>query len=332
MPETDNKKPKLPLYLAPMAGVTHSAYRRLVADFGGTAALFSEMLSPGALLRENVFESPFTKRRPSEGPVIYQLLIGDGIESSIPGCIEALKPLCPDGIDLNLGCPAPEIKKRGAGSMLFDDYERCAQILDMLRKSWSGKLSVKCRLGKNKPGWEEYLIKMLKLFEDSGVNLVTIHPRFDDEKLKRIARKKLFPWLTSMTKIPVVANGDIICCEDIEAIATDCPEVFGVMIGRMAVVKPWLFAQYTNGLNVDGLDYLEIWKRYFEYVKEDFVPEKVLGRVKEFTAYYSRNFFFGHQLYTAVQSAVDVGSMYERAVGFLGGEPRVAVGCSVNGI
>ena len=92
-----------------MAGITHSAFRRFVADFGGYGALFTEMLSGKALLHEAIGKTPFTKKRPCEGKVWYQLaLCGDEDMEAIVGRLE---PLEPTALDINAACPAPEISR-----------------------------------------------------------------------------------------------------------------------------------------------------------------------------------------------------------------------------
>src|SRR5512134_3989837 len=99
-----------PLFSAPMAGVTHSAFRRLLSDFGGYGALYSEMLSGKYLLHEDLERSPWLKRRPAEGRVIYQLLMSD--DDRLPEIAARLRRLAPDAIDLNLACDAPSVRKR----------------------------------------------------------------------------------------------------------------------------------------------------------------------------------------------------------------------------
>jgi tRNA-dihydrouridine synthase B len=298
------------LFLAPMAGITHCAFRRLIADFGGYGALYTEMLSPGALLKENLYESPFTKKRPCEGNVIYQLqLTGD---ENIKALIDRLCIIDPTGIDINLGCPAPAVRKTGAGKALFDNIEKLQVTLDNLRSCWKGLFMVKCRVGDNTPGWEERFLKRLHMFEDCGVDAVCVHPRFSDEKLKRIARWNLFQWIRSETKLPLIANGDIVDSSAL-GLLQHCD---ALMIGRASVTKPWIFKQLSG--DSPDIDYFEVWLRFFNYVCEDFPPEKAIGRIKEFTIHYSKNFFFGHELFRAVQPSPNLPVLRERAEAFFG--------------
>jgi tRNA-dihydrouridine synthase B len=313
-----------------MAGVTHSAFRRLVADFGGYGALLTEMLSGAALRCENLAASPFTKKRTHEGAVIYQLYLTG--REDIALTVERLRTIEPFGIDINLGCPAPEIRKGGGGVELFDDRERLAGILAEVRRSWKGLLTVKCRLGKRRESWRDHFADRMRLFEESGVDAVTVHPRFSDEKLKRTARWELFPWIVSLTRLPVIVNGDIALHNRSGALALlEAGGCRGLMIGRMAAVKPWIFREFTDGI-APPIDFPEVWTRLYDYTLEDFPPEKAIGRIKEFTAYYARNFMFGHELFRRVQSAPDLSSLKSRAQEFLGAEPQTVREPDVMGI
>jgi tRNA-dihydrouridine synthase B len=317
-----------PYFLAPMAGITHSAFRRLVADFGGHGALWTEMLSCAALCSENVLVSPFTKKRPAEGRVVYQLrCTGNEDIGRAVGKIAVLEPFA---VDINLGCPAPEIRKGGGGIELFNNRDKLQAVLSSARRQWIGPLLAKCRLGKRADGWQEIFVDRLKLMEECGVDAVTVHPRFSDEKLKRNARGDLFPWIASSTKLPVIANGDIVAPTPQALALLSSGGCAGLMVGRMAAVKPWIFREFFG--EPVTIDYLDVWGRFYEYTCEDFLPEKTIGRVKEFTAYFSRNFIYGHELFRRVQSAPDLATLKNRAIEFLSGAPAVEKEPSVMGI
>jgi tRNA-dihydrouridine synthase len=319
-----------PHFLAPMAGVTHSALRRLVSDFGGAGALFTEMLSGRALLHEKVGATPFTKKRAQEGIVWFQLALS-GVED-IPAVVDRLAAVSPAALDLNAGCPAPEMEKTGAGVSLFADLRRFESVLKSLRKCWPGTLTVKCRLWKTDAAWKEEFVKRLRIMEDCGADAVFVHPRFFNEKLKRRARWEFFPWICGQTSLPVIANGDIATLADIQENEAGFALVKGIMIGRQAVVRPWIFREILSGETPPIVDYAEVWKRYFDYVNEDFPPEKAIGRLKEFTKYFSCNFFFGHQLKSISQSAPSLEALFERAMAFLSAHPQTVERPSVSGI
>ena len=307
------------LFCAPMAGHTHSAFRRLVADFGGYGALFTEMLCGRWILSENLHRSPAARRRSAEGPVIYQLMLSEPGE--VPAALDRLARAEPAGIDLNCACPAPSIRGVGAGSDLFEARARLAAVLTAMRRCHCGVLTVKIRLGARREDWRERLADRLRLFEECGVDAVILHPRFADEKLKRRARHELLAELAASTRVPLIASGDIVG----QHVVNERPERFagvaGLMIGRMALVRPWVFAEWSGADPPD--DYHEVWTRFFDYACEDFTPPLALGRIKAFTAYYARNFLFGHRLFAATQSAPDLAALRERAGRFLGGAPAL---------
>ena len=315
-------------FCAPMAGLTHSAFRRLVADFGGHGGLFTEMLCGRWLLREDLLRSPAVRRRPEEGRVIYQLMLADPQE--VAPVVARLAEVRPDGLDLNCACPAPHIRQLGAGSELFEDGPRLGAILAALRREWPGLLTVKIRLGKPRPEWRVQLLQRLREFADLGIDAVTLHPRFSDEKLRRNARHTLFPELVAASRLPLIASGDLPGAPAVRAQAASLAGVAGVMVGRMAVVQPWLFRAW------DEPDFrpdpAEVWTRFVRYVREDFPPPKVFYRVKAFTAYFARNFHFGHSLFTIAQSASGMEELEARALGFLTASPERARRPDVQGL
>ncbi len=305
------------LFAAPMAGLTHSAFRRLLSDWGGTGALFTEMLSARQILQENLETSPALKRRAQEGLVIYQLMVEE--VQNLERIIERLATVHPGGLDLNLACHAPAIRQRRAGSGLYADGERLAGILAAMRRAWPGFLSVKIRLGSERPEWEGIFQDRLKLFEDSGVDAIFLHPRFFEDKFKRRARTELYDWAASLTKLPLVANGDITGPESLRASAGHYQRVQGFMVGRQMAVQPWVFAQWSGHPFPEPA---EIWRRLFEYILEDFAPAIAISRIKIFTKYFARNFRWGHSFYTAVHNAPTLDEVWEKATAFLDDAPE----------
>ncbi|MDR3673522.1 MAG: tRNA-dihydrouridine synthase family protein [Holophaga sp.] len=309
------------LFLAPMAGVTNSAFRRLLADFGGYGALFTEMLSASAFLHEDPAESPFTRRRDCEGPVFYQFRISS--DEDIGALFRKLPMVDSCAVDLNLGCPAPRIQAQASGCALYRNYDQLASVLQRIRQHYSGTLTVKTRLGDDPEHWREPFLERLRLFEDCGVNAITVHPRFSGEKLKRRARWHEFPWIAAHTRLPVIGNGDICCPEDIQANLPCFEPLAGIMLGRIAAVKPWIFREFA-GLPALPVDYLEVWNRIYRYTLEDMAPERAFGRLKEFTFYFAKNFFFGHEMFKSIQKARTPAEVQDAAARFLEAGPRLS--------
>jgi len=311
------------LFLAPMAGVTNSAFRRLLADFGGYGALFTEMLSASAFLNERPDESTYTKRRDCEGAVIYQFRTSG--DENLEAVFEKMTSIPHAAIDINLGCPAPEIQQQASGAALFRDFDRLKAVLTRIRRCYSGTLTVKVRLGDDAETWRQPFIERLRLFEDSDIHAITVHPRLSTEKLKRRARWREFPWIAAQTELPIIGNGDVCSLRDIEQNRACFEPLAGLMLGRIVAVKPWIFRDFA-GLPPMEIDHAEVWDRLYRYTLEDFPPERAFGRLKEFTAYFAQNFFFGHELHKGIQKATTAVGIREAAMTFLEGKPQLSGG------
>jgi tRNA-dihydrouridine synthase len=305
-------------FLAPLAGYTHSAFRRLVAEFGGCGAFWTEMLSARQLINEDFLKSPWLKRRPEEKFTVYQLMIraGDPIEK----VMGRLKDHGVKAVDINLACDAPHIRSLQAGSVLFGDFEGLKHIVTEARKYWDGLLFVKIRLGDRRDDWQERLKERLVMFEDCGVNAIVVHPRFFEDKFKRSARHEVLPWIASVVKIPIVAGGDITCKADVERLADKLSSVAAIMLGRIAVIKPWVFAAWDKPVSVD---YGEVWRKMISYILEDFEPEVAISRIKMFTKYYSANFAFGKNFYNRVFNAKTIDEIQKIGDEFFSANPRI---------
>jgi tRNA-dihydrouridine synthase len=309
------------LFLAPMAGVTNSPFRRLLADFGGYGALYTEMVSASAFLREKSDQSPFTKRRENEGAVIYQFRIS-GAED-LDAVFRKAEQLEAFAIDLNLGCPAPKIQQQASGAALFRDFDRLKAVLSGIRKVYGGTLTVKCRLGDDPERWREPFVERLRLFEDHDVHAITVHPRYSGEMLKRHARWREFPWIAGQTRLPIIGNGDVCSPKDVENHREWFEPLGGLMLGRIVAVKPWIFREFA-GLPSLEIDHAEVWDRMYHYLLEDFPPDRAYGRLKEFTFYYAKNFFFGHEMNKGIQKAKTCEEIHEGAMCFLEASPRLS--------
>lgn len=304
-----------PLLLAPMAGLTHSALRTLLLQFGGVGLLSTEMLAARKLPVENERLSPFLVRTEQEKPLSYQLLVS-GVDEIAPA-LEALVRLHADAVDINLGCPAPKVRRSGGGSSLMDAPELVREIIAEARRKTALPLTAKIRLGESFS--EEKLQSFCQMLEGEGIDLLTVHARLRKEAF---CRKPHWEWVAKVKEwvsIPVIANGSVLSVAD----AKKCLQVSnadGLMIGRGAAYTPWLFADIAR--EVYGFDIPQI-KVCLPMVYADFVvallrfiPERRLGRMKEFTHYFATNYFFGHTLACEVQGAGSVEQAWQKACAF----------------
>jgi len=305
-----------PLFLAPMAGLTHSALRQLIAGFGGIGLLSTEMLGAKRLPTENPGISPYLIRTASEKPLSYQLLVASAKE--IGPAIDALHALKADAVDLNMGCPAPAVGRIGAGIRLMEQPENVRSIVAEARKRTDLPLTAKIRISSELD--DQKLRAFCTMLEDEGIDLLSIHARFKHESFARKPRWESIARVKDWLRIPVIANGGIFSVQDAE----QCLRVSnadGLMLGRGAAIKPWLFAEIAR--DVYGCTVAEptvslplMYGNFIDILSELFRPEHRLGRLKEFTHYFAQNYKFGHHLASRVQSSATVDEARERAAVF----------------
>jgi len=305
-----------PLLMAPMAGLTHSALRTTIMQFGGVGLLSTEMLAAARLPAERPQYSPYLVRTTQEFPLSYQLLLVD--EKNISRIFQALDNLQADAIDLNLGCPAPLVRRAGGGSSLMDDPERVRRIVMSARKNTTLPLTAKIRLGENLD--EEKLRNFCRMLAGEGIEMLTVHARLRAEAFARPPRWAWVGKVKNWVDIPVVANGSI----DSAASARRCLNesgADGLMIGRVAAHTPWVFATIAReiyGMEIAAPDVClpRLYQDFVTALMQRFQPDRRLGRLKEFTHYFAKNYFFGHHLAAKVQASCSLEEAWRQAVAF----------------
>lgn len=299
-----------------MAGVTHTAFRRLLGELGGVGLYATEMLSARSLPTEDRAASPYLRRTAEEAPLSYQVLVASPKE--VGPAFEVLHALGADAIDLNLGCPAPEARRRGAGSALAAQPAGARGVVREARCRTALPLTAKIRLGERLD--EAALRDLCCMLEGEGVELLTVHARLRGEPYGRRPRWAWIGKVKGWVGIPVVGNGGIFSPEDARRCLAEsgCD---GLMLGRGAVVRPWLFGQVAREVfGAEGpacaRSRPDLYRRFLAMVAESFAPERQLGRIKEFTFYFSQTYPFGHTLATAVQSSRSLEEVRERSEAF----------------
>ena len=186
-----------------------------------------------------------------------------------------------------------------------------------LRAATHLPISAKIRLGSTLD--EKNLISFCKMLEDEGIDLLTVHGRLQGEKFCRRPRWDWIGKVKQTVKVPVIANGGIFSVADAEK-CLERSGADGLMIGRGAVCKPWLFAEIAKVVYLyditPEINLPEIYFRFIELLRERFLPERRLGRLKQFTHYYSSNFTFGHHLASGVQNSKTLEEAAETAMVF----------------
>jgi len=285
--------------LAPMAEISHRALRELIEGFGGCDEYFTEMISAPALLGGGPFEKWYIDGGPRPEKLVYQL-VGADIEQ-ITGAAALLDRLECRGIDLNMGCCAPLIRKTGAGITWMTSVDRAGELVKSVRGVVKRRLSVKIRTGLTDNF--EYLVKFCRRLEAEGVELIILHPRTAKEKLKRRARWGYVGALRQELRIPVAGNGDIADSEDLTARANGPCDA--VMVGRAAVRQPWIFAE-ARGKDLISEDLSrrhgehgesnieETGVRFLELLSRWQPPEFHISRARRFFSFFCDNLKWGN--------------------------------------
>lgn len=306
-----------PVALAPMVGLSHSALRCLLLELGGVGMFFTEMLSAKRLPSENETISPLLIRTKEESPLFYQIFLTE--KCDVGPAVEKLHLLNAQGIDVNLGCPAPQLRKLGAGSALSERPEAVKKILNKIKRITELPISVKLRLGSGEENKSKF-IDFCSLIADEGIDCLVIHARLNGEKFCRKPRWDWIPEVKKNIAIPIIANGGIQCHED----ARRCLEIScadGLMVGRAAAERPWIFSEisrqvYNMPLINDGREISQVYMRFAELLQMRFPQERRLGRLKQFTHYFASSFKFGHYLASSIQTSSTLDQALERAGDF----------------
>ena len=265
-----------PLLMAPMAGLTHSALRTLLLDFGGVGLLSTEMLAARKLPGENAQRSPFLVRTEREQPLSYQLLVTDSAE--VAPAVEALHRLKADAVDLNLGCPAPRVRRAGGGSSLMAAPDRVRAIVAEARRCTGLPLTAKIRLGESlSKEHEAQLRNFCLMLEGEGIDLLTVHARLRTEAFCRKPHWERVATVKEWLSIPVIANGSVLSVADAEN-CLQLSNADGLMIGRGAAFTPWIFADiarkvYGYDIPARKLCLPAVYADFVAALAERFVPE-----------------------------------------------------------
>ncbi|WP_373029324.1 tRNA dihydrouridine synthase [Sulfurovum sp.] len=232
-----------PIYaLAPLAGFTDLPFRSVVKKFGVDLTI-SEMISSNALVHNSKKTYRMLEKSPIEDP--YAIQIAGSDLDVIKRAVEIINER--DGItaiDLNCGCPAPKVVNNLQGSSLLTDLPQMAKVIETIKK-YSNKeyTSVKFRLGFNEKNHEE----IAHICQESGADYIAVHGRTRAGRYKAPVDYDAIAEVKQAVSIPVLANGDI----DSPAKAKWVLEYTGadgVMIGRAAIGKPWIFQQIKEGM------------------------------------------------------------------------------------
>lgn len=316
-------------FLAPMEGITHPAFRALIARRGGVGVVCTEFVRIAATglgakyLRQQVARAA--------GAALSVQVMGNHLQH-MAEATQIVAEAGADIVDLNVGCPAPRVVRKGVGSAMLKDPELLRGVVRSMRARTSGCLSAKIRAGFDDSSGA---VATARLIEAAGADLIIVHPRRRVDFYDGVADWRVISSIRRAVSIPVVGNGDVWYAADALRMRaeTGCD---GVMIGRGALRNPWIFAQIqalVGGLPAprpDGDDVLEHYDTLADMLAGS-QPHKTLGMLKEQVRYLARILSDGAALAKAALRAPSVTEMRAVLADRLRGEPPHALDLAAEG-
>jgi len=322
-----------PFAIAPMAGMTDTAFRRLVKRHGGCGLVVTEMVSSEGLVRGIDRTLEYAEYTEEERPIAIQIFGGD--PDKMAAAAQIVEGMGADIVDVNMGCPVPKIAKHNAGCSLMREPEHAASVIAAMTKAVKIPVTVKMRAGWNDE--ERNAPRLARMVEDAGAAAITVHGRTAAQSYSGSADWDLVAQIARNVSIPVFGSGD--CLEPSDVVNRLRMGVEGVLVGRGVLRNPWILSQAADlaagrpareiGLAERGqflLDYIDLLLS--ERVREPLespIPNPqsrrshdkwVVNKVRALASWYTKGIENGSHLRTAINSAESVNQLREIVSGF----------------
>jgi tRNA-dihydrouridine synthase B len=343
-----------PFVVAPMAGMTDTAFRRLVKRHGGCGLVVTEMVSSEGLVRGIDRTLEYAEYTEEERPVSIQIFGGD--PGRMAEAARIVQDLGADIVDVNMGCPVPKIAKHSAGCSLMREPGHAASIVAAMARAVSIPVTVKMRAG-----WDDRAINapaLARMVEDAGAAAVAVHGRTAAQAYTGHSDWDLIGEVAASVGIPVLGSGDCVEADQInERLATS--RISGVLVGRGVLRNPWILAQARDVAEgraprtVSAADRGRFLLEYIELLLSERVDEAdgfrhsavrqstgeetrtargrqrwVINKLRALAAWYTKGFEHGSQLRVAVNGCESLEGLRETIAAFFfeGEIPRPANG------
>jgi nifR3 family TIM-barrel protein len=316
----------VPVVLAPMAGITNTAFRRLCREFG--AGLYvSEMITSRALVERTPESMRLIRHHESETPRSIQLY---GVDPATVA--EAVTMLVAedraDHIDLNFGCPVPKVTRKGGGAALPWKLELFRSIVERAVRA-AGSVPVTVKMRKGIDAQHLTYLEAGRAAEGAGVASVALHARTAAEFYSGTADWSAITRLReAVTTVPVLGNGDIWSAEDALRMVreTGCD---GVVVGRGCLGRPWLFGDLAAAFRGESIkaeptlgEVARAFRRHAELLIEFFGDENRACRdIRKHVAWYFKGYAVGGETRAALASASSLAEIDELLGGLDAAQP-----------
>ena len=272
------------IILAPMAGITDKAFRKICKEFGPSLE-YTEMVSGKAIFYDDNKTKKLMDVEGEKRPIAIQLF---GSDPESMGYAAKYISNIADIIDINMGCPAPKVTKNGDGSRLLLDLNQVRNIIRAVVSNSTRPVTLKIR-----KGWDnEHIVakEVAKIAEEEGIKAITVHGRTRAEFYSGKADWDIIKEVKETVNIPVIGNGDIVN-EETALEMFEKTGVDGIMIGRATLGNPWIFEKIIyylqNGKKLEersNLEKLELIKKHLYMEMEE---KGELSGIKEFRKHLS---------------------------------------------
>jgi tRNA-dihydrouridine synthase B len=223
-----------------MAGMTDTAFRRLVKRHGGCGLVVTEMVSSEGLVRGIDRTLEYAEYTEEERPVSIQIFGGD--PAKMAEAAQIVEGMGADIVDVNMGCPVPKISKHNAGCSLMREPAHATQVVAAMTRAVKIPVTVKMRAG-----WNDHSRNapdLARRVQDAGAAAITIHGRTAEQAYKGFADWTLVASVASELSVPVLGSGD--CVEPEQIVDRMRSGVSGVLVGRGVLRNPWILAQAAD--------------------------------------------------------------------------------------
>jgi tRNA-dihydrouridine synthase B len=306
-----------PLAIAPMAGMTDTAFRRLVKRHGGCGLVVTEMVSAEGLVRGIDRTLEYAEYTEEERPIAIQIFGGD--PEKMAAAAQIVEGMGADIVDINMGCPVPKIAKHNAGCSLMREPAHAAAIVGAMAKAVKIPVTVKMRAGWNDD--DRNAPSLARMVQDAGAAAIAVHGRTAAQSYTGSADWDLVARIADDLTIPVFGSGD--CIEPEQIVDRLRAGVEGVLVGRGVLRNPWILAQarelaagrparaVTPGERGQFLlDYIDLLERErIDEARAETHDRWVVNKLRALNSWYTKGLENGSHLRVAINSAESVGAL-----------------------